>query len=116
MNSERIEQLLMKNTLNKKEKAEIEEAAKKEGITYTIKQNCKTCWQDLLLKLFEHCPKNFNVSKDGYRFKVFGRSFKLLGVIYDNENIKDKYIGKLHPNVIKTYFVKVESDEQNSDL
>lgn len=108
----RVEELLNKQSFNAAEKAEIKASADDLGITYTIKQGCRNCYEKLLLQIYETLKAGgavsvLNVSLDGWRFKNSGLNFRFFGELYNNETIKDKEIGRLNPFILSVYFDKV---------
>lgn len=117
MTEERINQLIAKKSLTTAERAEVRAAAEEADITYTIKQGCRTCYEQVLVKLYEVTVKEMATSKDGYKFKRAGMSFVLAGKVYSNATIADVEVGKLHPVIRRTYFVKpfveVKEEEDN---
>ena len=117
MTEERINQLMAKNSLTIAERAEVRAAADEAGITYTIKQGCRACYEQVLVKLYEVTVKDMATSKDGWKFKRAGMSFVLAGKVYSNATIADVEVGKLHPVIRRTYFVKpfIEAKEEDND-
>lgn len=117
MTEERINQLIAKKSLTTAERAEVRAAADESGIIYTIKQGCRTCYEQLLVKLYEVTVKDLVESKDGWKFKRAGMSFVLAGKVYSNATIADVEVGKLHSVIRNTYFVKplIEAKEEDND-
>ena len=106
-----IEYLIQKPTLTSSEKRAIREAADAAGLTYTIRQGCRDCYERLLLRLYELAEhKELNTSPDGWRFKDIRHSFQYNGTIYNNETIKGLRVGHLHPVILKANFVRAEKD------
>lgn len=117
MTEERIEKLMKKKSLTTAERAEVRAAADEAGITYTIKQGCRNCYEQVLVKLYEVTVKDMATSKDGYKFKRSGMSFVCGGKVYSNATIADLEVGKLHPLIRSTYFVKplIEAKEEEEN-
>lgn len=116
MTIDRINELIARRTLTAQEREEVRDAADKAGIQYTVKRGCRTCYETILLKLYEAQVRDLNTSVDGYRLKRASISFKIGGTIYNNESIKDFSVGYLHPVIVSTYFVKVESDGTDGEV
>lgn len=115
MTEERINQLMAKKSLTTAERAEVRAAADEAGITYTIKQGCRTCYEQVLVKLYEVTVKDMATSKDGYKFKRAGMSFVCGGKVYSNATIADMEVGNLHPVIRSTYFVKPLEEKKESE-
>lgn len=116
MTIERINELITRRTLTTQEREEVRKAADEAGIAYTVKKGCRTCYETILLKLYEAQVKDLNTSVDGYRLKRAVMSFKLGGTIYNNESVKKLKVGHLHPVIVSTYFVKVEQDGTDGEV
>ena len=111
-----IEYLIQKPALTSSEKRAIREAADAAGLTYTIRQRCRDCYERLLLQLYELAEKNeLNTSPDGWRFKDIRHSFQYNGVIYNNETIKGLNVGPLHPVIIKANFVRADKEGEEAE-
>lgn len=111
MTTERITELIDRKSLTPSERAEVLEAADAAGIKYTVKKGCRTCYETILLKLYESQAVTRNVSADGYRLKRVGYSFAIFGNVYNNETITLLKVGNLHPMIVSTYFEKVEDGD-----
>lgn len=116
MTIERINELIARRTLTIEEREEIRNAADEAGIAYTVKRGCRTCYETILLKLYEANVRDLNMSLDGYKLRRAAFSFKIGDTVYNNESIKDLSVGHLHPVIVSTYFVKVESDGTDGDV
>lgn len=106
-----IERLIEKQRLTAEEKTAVKEEADSLGIEYTLKQGCRSCYDKLLLKIYDAHREEVTaaVSVDGYRLKNPLHGFRTYnGELFDNTTIKDKVVGKLHPSIVREYFVKVE--------
>lgn len=115
MTEERINRLITKKSLTTAEREEVRAAADEAGITYTIKKGCRTCYEQVLVKLYEVTVKDMATSKDGYKFKRAGMSFVVAGKVYSNATIADMEVGKLHPVIRSTYFVKTLTAAKEED-
>lgn len=109
---------MAKERLSQDEKKEITGAADALGIEYTLKGNCRACYDKLLMKLYEAVrgeegePKaeskpTANVSKDGWRLKDVNTAFRMGGVLWNNDTIKGINVGGIHPFVRAKYFIKI---------
>lgn len=116
MTIERINELINRRTLTTAEREEVRNAADAAGIKYTVKRGCRTCYETILLKLYEAQVRDLNTSVDGYRLKRAAYSFKIGGMVINNETIKDMEVGHLHPVIVSTYFVKVEDDGTDGEV
>ena len=117
MERERIEKLLNKARLTADDRAEIRREADNMGISYTVKKGCRSCYERILLKMYDQMTQEpASVSIDGWSLKDTRQSFRVGGKLYNNETIKAMRIGMLHPLVLNRFFVKVESDGGNSQL
>lgn len=106
-----IERLIQKQRLSADEKASVKAEADRLGIAYTLKQGCRQCWDKLLLKLYDAHREEVAaaVSLDGYRLKNPLHGFRTYnGELFDNTTVTGKVVGKLHPAIVREYFVKVE--------
>ena len=115
MELKEIEILIEKNRLTKDEKEAVKAEADSLGITYTLKQGCSSCWEKLLLKLYDAHREDVKaaVSVDGYRLKNPLHAFQTYnGEVFSNGTIAEKVVGKLHPHILKEYFVKVETETE----
>lgn len=116
MELKEIERLIAKNRLTREEKAAVREEADKLGIAYTLKQGCGSCWEKLLLKLYDAHREEVKpaVSVDGYRLKNPLHGFRTYnGELFDNTTVTSKVVGKLHPAIVREYFVKVETETES---
>ena len=107
-----IERLIEKQRLTAEEKTAVKEEADRLGIAYTLKQGCRSCYDKLLLKLYDAHREDVEaaVSVDGYRLKNPLHGFRTYtGELFDNTTVADKVVGKLHPHIVREYFVKVET-------
>lgn len=108
-----IERLIEKQRLTAEEKSAIKAEANRLGIAYTLKQGCRQCYDKLLLKIYDAHRDEVSaaVSLDGYRLKNPLHGFRTYnGELFDNTTVAGKVIGKLHPSIVREYFVKVETD------
>ena len=111
MEIKEIEKLIEKQRLTAEDKAAVKAEADRLGIAYTLKQGCRSCYDKLLLKLYDAHREEVAaaVSLDGYRLKNPLHGFRTYnGELFDNTTVTDKVIGKLHPSIVREYFVKVE--------
>jgi hypothetical protein len=115
-----IERLVEKQRLTAEDKAAVKAEAERLGIAYTLKQGCRQCWDKLLLKLYDAHREDVEaaVSLDGYRLKNPLHGFSTYnGELFDNNTVTEKVVGKLHPHIVREYFVKVETKpETESDV
>lgn len=108
-----IERLIEKQRLTAEEKSAVKAEADRLGITYTLKQGCRQCWDKLLLKIYDLHRDEVSaaVSVDGYRLKNPLHGFRTYsGEIFDNTTVTSKVVGKLNPIIVREYFVKVETE------
>lgn len=114
-----IEKLIEKQRLTVEDKAAVRAEADRIGIAYALKQGCRSCWDKLLLKIYDAHREEVAaaVSMDGYRLKNPLHGFRTYnGELFDNATVAGKVVGKLHPNIVREYFVKVETEtETESD-
>lgn len=104
-----------KQRLTAEDKAAVKAEADRLGIAYTLKQGCRQCWDKLLLKLYDAHREEVTaaVSLDGYRLKNPMHGFRTYnGELFDNKTVAEKVVGKLHPSVVRDYFVKVETESE----
>lgn len=110
-----IEYLIQKAALTSGEKRSIREAADAAGIQYTVRKGCRECYERLLIQLYELAEKKeLNTSPDGWRFKNPRQSFQYNGTIYNNETIKELRVGRLHPVILQSNFVRAEKDTEEA--
>jgi hypothetical protein len=110
-----IERLIEKKRLTAEEKTAVKEEADRLGIAYTLKQGCRQCYDRLLLKLYDAHREEVAaaVSVDGYRLKNPLHGFRTYnGELFDNITVAGKVVGKLHPAIVREYFVKVETETE----
>ena len=71
MEIKEIEKLIEKQRLTAEDKAAVKEEADRLGIAYTLKQGCRSCYDKLLLKIYDAHREEVAsaVSLDGYRLK-----------------------------------------------
>lgn len=115
MEIKEIERLVEKQRLTAEDKAAVKAEADRLGIAYTLKQGCRQCWDKLLLKLYDAHREEVTaaVSLDGYRLKNPMHGFRTYnGELFDNKTVAEKVVGKLHPSVVRDYFVKVETESE----
>lgn len=115
MEIKEIERLIEKRRLTADDKAAVKEEADRLGITYTLKQGCSQCWDKLLLKIYDAHRDEVTaaVSVDGYRLKNPLHGFRTYnGELFDNNTVAGKIVGKLHPSIVRDYFVKVETETE----
>lgn len=114
-----IERLVEKQRLTAEDKAAVKAEADRLGIAYTLKQGCRSCYDKLLLKIYDAHREEVAaaVSLDGYRLKNPLHGFRTYnGELFDNTTVTGKVVGKLHPHIVREYFVKVETEtEAESD-
>lgn len=116
MELKEIERLIAKNRLTREEKAAVKAEADSLGIEYTLKQGCGSCWEKLLLKLYDAHREEVKsaVSVDGYRLKNPLHGFRTYnGELFDNTTVAGKVVGNLHPSIVREYFVKVETETES---
>lgn len=115
-----IERLIEKQRLTAEDKAAVKAEADRLGIAYTLKQGCRSCYDKLLLKIYDAHREEVTaaVSLDGYRLKNPLHGFRTYnGELFDNNTVAGKVVGKLHPHIVREYFVKVETKpETESDV
>jgi len=110
-----IERLIEKQRLTAEEKTAVKEEADRLGIAYTLKQGCRQCYDRLLLKIYDAHREEVTVavSLDGYRLKNPLHGFRTYnGELFDNTTVTAKVVGKLHPAIVREYFVKVETETE----
>lgn len=110
-----IERLIEKKRLTADEKASVKAEADRLGIAYTVKQGCRSCYDKLLLRIYDAHREEVAaaVSVDGYRLKNPLHGFRTHnGELFDNNTIAGKVVGKLHPHIVRDYFVKVETETE----
>ena len=115
MELKEIERLIEKQRLTAEDKAAVKAEADRLGISYTLKQGCRSCYDKLLLKIYDAHREEAvaAVSVDGYRLKnpLYGfRTYN--GELFDNTTVAGKVVGKLHPAIVREYFVKVEVETE----
>ena len=113
MELKEIERLIEKQRLTAEEKSAVKAEADRLGISYTLKQGCRQCWDNLLLKIYDEHREEVTaaVSVDGYRLKNPLHGFRLYsGELIDNTTIAGKVVGKLNPIIVREYFVKAETE------
>jgi hypothetical protein len=118
MTKERIEELIAKDRLSQSEKQEIEAAVEESGVNVKINKGCRACYDKALAAMYEALqpkkeveePKPAAVSRDGYKFKRPRMSFKHGKTLYGENTLSNLEVGKLHPIIRNTYFVKAEQD------
>lgn len=114
-----IERLIEKQRLTAEDKAAVKAEADRLGIAYTLKQGCRSCYDKLLLKLYDAHREEVAaaVSLDGWRLKNPLHGFRTYnGELFDNTTVAGKVVGNLHPNIVREYFVKAETEtETESD-
>lgn len=115
MELKEIERLIEKQRLTSEDKAAVKAEADRLGIAYTLKQGCRQCWDKLLLKIYDAHREEVTaaVSVDGYRLKNPLHGFRTYnGELFDNNTVAGKVVGKLHPSIVREYFVKVETETE----
>lgn len=106
MNVEEIEYLINKGRLTDVDKSAITDAADALCITYTIRRNCRKCYDNILLKLYEKISEEArNVSIDGYALRNVSDDFIVCGVRYNNVTIANLTVDGLNETVKKQLFV-----------
>ena len=122
MELKEIERLIEKQRLTAEDKAAVKAEADRLGIAYTLKQGCRSCYDKLLLKIYDAHRDEVTaaVSVDGYRLKNPLHGFRTYnGELFDNNTVAGKVVGNLHPSIVREYFVKVEAEtekETESDV
>ena len=115
MELKEIERLIEKQRLTSEEKSAVKAEADRLGITYTLKQGCRSCYDKLLLKIYDAHRDEVEAafSVDGYRLKNPLHGFRTYnGELFDNNTVTEKVVGKLHPHIVREYFVKVETETE----
>lgn len=110
-----IERLVEKQRLTAEDKAAVKAEADRLGIAYTLKKGCRSCYDKLLLKLYDAHRDEVAaaVSLDGYCLKNPLHGFRTYnGELFDNNTVTGKVVGKLHPHIVREYFVKVETEAE----
>lgn len=118
MTLERIEKLIVQRELTNSQRIEVKKAADEAGIEYRIKKNCHSCYEKLLVKLYEHIASDKvgrNVSKDGWRLKSATETFIWQGRIVSNANIKGLKVGNMPSIVVETFFERAPKEEEAED-
>lgn len=119
MEIKEIERLIEKQRLTVEDKAAVKAEADRLGIAYTLKQGCRSCYDKLLLKLYDAHREEVTaaVSVDGWRLKNPLHGFRTYnGELFDNTTVAGKVVGNLHPAIVREYFVKAETEtETESD-
>lgn len=107
MNKEGIEYLINKGRLTDEDKSAITDAADALGITYTIRRNCRKCYDNILLKLYEKKSSEAarNVSIDGYALRNVSDDFIVCGVRYNNVTIANLTVDGLNEVTKKQLFI-----------
>lgn len=107
--------MIEKQRLTAEDKAAVKEEADRLGIAYTLKQGCRSCYDKLLLKIYDAHREDVAaaVSVDGYRLKNPLHGFRIYnGELFDNNTVAGKVVGKLHPAIVRDYFVKVKTETE----
>lgn len=98
--------------LTREMKAEIKAAADAAGMEYTIKGNCRGCYEKILLRLWESVEVEAIESADGWVMKDPKHSFRTFsGELWTNADMAGREVAGLHPNIRDNYFVKKEAGE-----
>lgn len=106
MNVEEIEYLINKGRLTDEDKSAITDAADDLGITYTIRRNCRKCYDNILLKMYDKRREaERNVSIDGYALNHVADDFIVCGVRYNNVTIANLTVDGLNEITKKQLFV-----------
>ena len=122
MELKEIERLIEKQRFTAEDKAAVKAEADRLGIAYTLKQGCRSCYDKLLLKIYDAHRDEVTaaVSVDGYRLKNPLHGFRTYnGELFDNNTVAGKVVGNLHPHIVREYFVKAETEtekETESDV
>ena len=115
MEIKEIERLVEKQRLTAEDKAAVKAEADRLGIAYALKQGCRSCYDKLLLKIYDAHREEVEaaVSVDGYRLKNPLHGFRTYnGELFDNTTVAGKVVGKLHPAIVRDYFVKFETEKE----
>lgn len=105
MKIERITELIEKARLNEAEKDEIIEAATLAGLDFVEKRNCRKCYDDLLLRLFElEYSEERQTSLDGYKLKRVKDDLLIGNVRVNNATISKIEVGGFCETVRKQFF------------
>ena len=115
MELKEIERLIEKQRLTAEDKAAVRAEADRLRISYTLKQGCRSCYDKLLLELYDaHRDEAVAaISVDGYRLKNPLHGFRTYnGELFDNTTVAGKVVGKLHPSIVREYFVKAEVETE----
>lgn len=103
---------MSKRSWSIEDRAEIKRAADEAGIPYTIRGNCRRCYEKILLALYEldEATPKIGISLDGWRLRTPSQAFRLQGVLFDNRTIRSMEVGHLPAIVLRTLFTR-EGDE-----
>jgi len=108
MELERIEELIRKSSLTADERAEIRAAADEIGLKYTIKKGkfCSSCYEKILMGLFEKQAPQKNSSIDGYTLQDVKTDVYIGGKRINNSTIKEIVVGD-YPNWLISQFFEI---------
>lgn len=105
MEIERITELIEKARLNDADKDEIIEAATLAGLDFVDKRNCRKCYDNLLLRLFElENAEERQTSIDGYKLKRVKDDLLIGNVRVNNATISNIEVGGFCETVRKKFF------------
>lgn len=105
MEIERITELIEKARLNDAEKDEIIEAATLAGLDFVEKRNCRKCYENLLLRLFElENAEKKQTSLDGYKLKRVKDDLLIGNVRINNATIANIEVDGFCETVRKKFF------------
>lgn len=105
METERITELIEKARLNDADKDEIIEAATLAGLDFVEKRNCRKCYDNLLLRLFElENAEEKQTSLDGYQLKRVKDDLLIGNVRVNNATISNIEVGGFCKTVRKQFF------------
>lgn len=112
MNYDELENLINKQRYTAEDKMALRNAADAAGIKYTLRKDCKSCYEKIALALYERLREDscHAVSADGFRFQKAGDSFKINGEIWNEATLAGRLVGVLPVSVIALYFEKVRED------
>lgn len=109
---------MARDRLSAADKEEIIAETEASGVGVKINKGCRACYDKALAAMYEalqhkdemKTSRQTAVSRDGYKFKRPGMSFRLGKKLYDENTIADLEVGKLHQIIRITYFVKIRKD------
>lgn len=106
MTKEEVEILIEKSRLSEEDKSAIIAEADARGLSYTIRKNCRRCYDNILLHIYEDMTAGTaSVSADGYRLKNVRDDFTICGVRYNNALLPSLSVAELNEIVLDQLFV-----------